>query len=68
MLILNSLPFRLLLAFYSVGLLILLYYVKIQVQILLEYNSSEWYVNYYFKKPFFSFQKTESHNVEAEIQ
>ena len=33
MLILNSLPFRLLLAFYSVGLLILLYYVKIQMQI-----------------------------------
>ena len=57
MLILNSLPFRLFLAFYSVGLLILLYYVKVQIQVLLEYNSSEWYRNYYFKNPLLIFQK-----------
>ena len=62
MLILNSLPFRLFLAFYSVGVLILLYYVRIQMKILLEHNSSEWYVSYYFKKPVLIFQKTDNNN------
>ena len=52
MLLLNS-PFaRFMMAFYSISLLILLYYTKNQLQLLLEYNSTNWHFDFYHKQLF----------------
>ncbi len=47
MLILNSLPIRVILIFHSILLLVLLYYLRTQIRVLLEYNSAKWYLDPY---------------------
>lgn len=49
MLILNSLPIRLILTFHSILLLILLYYLSTQLKLLLEYNSGKWHLDCYLQ-------------------
>jgi len=45
MFLLNSVPGRFILAFYSIGFLILFCYTKKYIKLLLQYNSTYWYIN-----------------------
>ena len=47
MLILSSPVARFIIIFYSVSLLIMLYYTKKQIQLLLEYNSTKWHFDFH---------------------
>ena len=47
MLILSSPVTRFIIAFYSISLLIMLYYTKKQIQLLLEYNSTKWHFDFH---------------------
>ena len=47
MLILSSPVARFIIIFYSISLLIMLYYTKKQIQLLLEYNSTNWHFDFY---------------------
>ena len=49
MLILNSLPIRVILVFHSILLLILFYYLMKQTRVLLDYNSTKWHLDLYLK-------------------
>ena len=49
MLILNSVPVRLFLSFYSIAFLILLYHLRKQTELLLEHNSANWHIDCYLR-------------------
>ncbi len=53
MLILSSPVTRFIIAFYSISLLIMLYYTKKQIQLLLEHNSTKWYFDFHHEQLFF---------------
>ncbi len=54
MLILSSPILRFFLIFYSLSILILLYHLKTQIQLLLEHNSTYWHISCYQNIPFFA--------------